>query len=87
MESANLAALILSTVFFFIVGLATLLGAERIQQIGVGHYERHPWLRRLNPWYRWMRSRSYVVVLRAQGVVIMLVAVLVGVALLTYRQR
>jgi hypothetical protein len=48
----------------------------RVQQLGLKWSDRG--LGRLNPWLRWMRTRGYISFVRANGILLIVVALLLS---------
>ncbi len=66
----------LTGLVFLLIGIGCVFWPERIQELGLRYYAAHERDAKLNPFLGWMRTRSYVVVIRVIGIASLLVFLL-----------
>jgi hypothetical protein len=65
----DLIVLVAGVAFLSIIGIVATIWPEKVQSYALRYYERHTLQARLNVFLPWMRTHSYVMVVRLCGLV------------------
>jgi hypothetical protein len=67
MESPNWLVGIATVIIFYAIGIACIVWPERIQRHALKYYDGKSFLEKLNPFFDWMKTPSYIVYLKVMG--------------------
>ena len=60
---------VITAIIFFLIGVVCLFFPDKIQMAALKYYAEHPTAGKLNPFFDWIKSPSYVVSLRLIGLI------------------